>query len=65
MPIWVGNLSLAKARAIENQIYLVSSTYSDISRKGDGLRRLGIRKAPLLVKNSADWGKVLVTEVGP
>ena len=28
MPIWGGNLTLAKARAIENQIYLVSSTYS-------------------------------------
>jgi len=27
MPIWGGNLTLAKARAIENQIYLVSSTY--------------------------------------
>jgi predicted amidohydrolase len=28
LPIWGGNLDLAKARAIENQIYLVSSTYS-------------------------------------
>jgi len=27
MPIWGGNLTLAKARAIENQVYLVSSTY--------------------------------------
>ncbi|MBT3382663.1 MAG: carbon-nitrogen hydrolase family protein [Prolixibacteraceae bacterium] len=27
MPIWGGNLTLAKARSIENQIYLVSSTY--------------------------------------
>jgi predicted amidohydrolase len=27
MPIWGGNLTLAKARAIENQIYLVSSSY--------------------------------------
>ena len=27
MPIWGGELILAKARAIENQIYLVSSTY--------------------------------------
>ena len=27
MPIWGGNLTLAKARAIENQIYLVSATY--------------------------------------
>ena len=28
MPIWGGNLTLARARAIENQIYLVSSTYN-------------------------------------
>ena len=27
MPIWGGNMTLAKARAIENQIYLVSSSY--------------------------------------
>ena len=28
MPIWGGQLTLAKARALENQVYLVSSTYS-------------------------------------
>lgn len=28
LPIWGGHLTLAKARALENQIYLVSSTYS-------------------------------------
>ena len=28
MPIWGGNLTLSKARAIENQVYLVSSTYN-------------------------------------
>ena len=28
MPIWGGNINLARARAIENQVYLVSSTYS-------------------------------------
>lgn len=27
MPIWGGNVTLAQARAIENQVYLVSSTY--------------------------------------
>jgi predicted amidohydrolase len=31
MPIWGGNVTLAKARAIENQTYLVSSTYDMIS----------------------------------
>jgi len=27
MPIWGGNLDLAEAQAIENQVYLVSSSY--------------------------------------
>ena len=27
MPIWGGNTTLARARAIENQVYLVSSSY--------------------------------------
>lgn len=31
LPIWGGDLTLAKARAIENQVYLVSSTYDMIS----------------------------------
>ena len=31
MPIWGGNVNLAKARAIENQVYLVSSTYDMIT----------------------------------
>ena len=39
MPIWGGDLTLSKARAIENQIYLVSSTYDMktgvFDKKGD------------------------------
>ena len=31
LPIWGGNLNLTKARAIENQVYLVSSTYDMIT----------------------------------
>jgi predicted amidohydrolase len=31
LPIWGGNLTLTRARAIENQVYLVSSTYDMIS----------------------------------
>jgi predicted amidohydrolase len=27
LPIWGGNLTLTKARAIENQVYIVSSSY--------------------------------------
>ena len=31
LPIWGGDVTLAKARAIENQVYLVSSTYDMVS----------------------------------
>lgn len=31
LPIWGGNVTLAKARAIENQVYVVSSTYDMIT----------------------------------
>ncbi|MDP6722304.1 MAG: carbon-nitrogen hydrolase family protein, partial [Pirellulaceae bacterium] len=62
MPIWGGNPALAKARAIENQIYLVSSTYSDISRKAM-VSGVWDPEGALLVKNGAEWGEVFVTEV--
>ena len=42
MPIWGGNETLAKARAIENQVYLVASGYdfrtADLRPRG---RRVG------------------------
>ena len=31
LPIWGGDVRLARARAIENQVYLVSSTYDMIT----------------------------------
>ena len=31
-PVWGCNPDLARARAVENQVYVVSSTYEDISR---------------------------------
>lgn len=31
LPIWGGDIALAKARAIENQVYLVSSTYDMVT----------------------------------
>lgn len=62
MPIWGGNPVLAKARAIENQIYLISSTYSDVSRESM-VSGVWDPEGRLLVKNGAEWGKVLLTEV--
>jgi predicted amidohydrolase len=62
MPIWGGNPVLAQARAIENQIYLVSSTYTDLA---DGNMVSGVwnHEGKLLVQNGSEWGTVLVTEV--
>ena len=31
LPIWDGNATLIKARAIENQVFLATSTYGDAS----------------------------------
>ena len=52
MPIWGGDLTLAKARAIENQVYLVSSTYdmkSGIFNKRGELMVEGTEKNPLAI----------------
>jgi predicted amidohydrolase len=52
LPIWGGNLILAKARAIENQVYLVSSTYDMKSAifdlEGDILKE-ATRQNPVIV----------------
>ncbi len=62
MPIWGGNPVLAQARAIENQIYLISSTYTDIEN-GPMISGIWDQEGTLLVKNGAEWGKVLVADV--
>lgn len=61
LPIWGGNPTLAAARAIENQIYLVTSTYTSPDR--DWMRS-GVwnHKGELIVEGK-QWGQVLVTEV--
>lgn len=62
MPIWGGNPILAQARAIENQIYLVSSTYTPVDRES---MRSGVwgHRGEMLVQNGEQWGEVLVAEV--
>ena len=62
MPIWGGNPALARARAIENQIYLISSTYTGIERDGM-VSGVWDHEGNLLVKNDSEWGTVLVTEI--
>jgi len=55
LPIWGGDLTLAKARAIENQVYLVSSSYDMISAV------FGLEGN--VVKEAKEDGSVAVTEV--
>ena len=62
MPIWGGSPTLAKARAIENQIYLVSSTYTAAAPEGM-VSGVWDREGRLLVKSGARFGEVYVTEV--
>ena len=53
MPIWGGNLDLAEARAIENQIYLVSSSYdmkTGIFDREGNLIVEGTEKNPVAIK---------------
>jgi len=62
MPIWGGIPTLASARAIENQVYLVTSTYSN---PGPDAMTTGVwdHTGKRLVESSSEWGKVFVAEV--
>jgi len=60
MPIWGGNPTLARARAIENQVYLVTSTYTD--REGWMVTGIFDHRGDLLAK-AEEWGTVIVAEV--
>ena len=62
MPIWGGNPTLASARAIENQVYLVSSTYSG-PEHGAMMSGVWNHRGELIAKNNSEWGKVYVAEV--
>lgn len=62
MPIAGGNPTLAAARAIENQVYLISSTYTDASKNGM-VSGVWNQAGELLVQNDSTWGTVMVAEV--
>ena len=53
---------MASARAIENQIFLVSSTYTDVSRNAM-LSAVWDKEGQPIVQNDETWGKVLIAEV--
>ena len=60
MPIWGGNPKLAAARAIENQIHLVTSTYN--TRPDWMVTGVWGPTGDLLVE-ATEWGTVVVAEV--
>jgi predicted amidohydrolase len=60
-PVWGCNPSLASARACENHVYLVSSTYEDISRNWMLTAVYGHDGQPIV--RGEKWGTIIVTEV--
>jgi len=60
-PVWGCNPALAAARACENHVYLVSSTYEDVSRNWM-LTAVWDQDGQTLAK-AAKWGSVVVSEV--
>jgi predicted amidohydrolase len=60
-PVWGCNPDLAGARACENHVYLVSSTYEDISRNWMLTAVYGHDGKPLA--KAEKWGTVIVAEV--
>lgn len=60
-PVWGCNPVLASARACENQVYLVSSTYEDLSRNWMITAVFDHAGQPLA--KAETWGTVIVAEV--
>lgn len=60
-PVWGCNPALASARACENHVYVVSSTYEDISRNWMLTAIYGHDGQPLA--QAEKWGTIIVAEV--
>ncbi len=60
-PVWGCNPDLAGARACDNQVYVVSSTYEDISRNWMLTAIYGPDGKPMA--KAEKWGTVIVAEV--
>ncbi|HEY5914717.1 MAG TPA: carbon-nitrogen hydrolase family protein [Verrucomicrobiae bacterium] len=60
-PVWGCNPLLARARACENHVYLVSSTYEDISR--NWMISAVFDHSGEALAQARDWGTVAVAEV--
>jgi predicted amidohydrolase len=60
-PVWGCNPLLAQARAVENHVYLVSSTYEDISR--NWMLTAVYDHAGRAMAHAEKWGTVIMSEV--
>jgi predicted amidohydrolase len=60
-PVWGCNPQLALARACENHVYVVSSTYEDISR--NWMLTAVYDQSGKPIATASDWGSVIVAEV--
>ncbi len=60
-PVWGCNPLLARARAVENQVYVVSSTYTDI--KQDWMVSAVFDYTGKTIALAKNWGDVVVAEV--
>lgn len=60
-PVWGCNPLLARARACENHIYLISSTYEDVSR--NWIISAVFDHSGEAIAHAKDWGTVAVVEV--
>lgn len=60
-PVWGCNPALASARACENHVYLVSSTYEDVSRNWMLTAIYGHDGQPLA--QAEKWGTIIIAEV--
>ncbi len=60
-PVWGCNPALGRARAIENHVYVASSTYTDVS--SDWMISAVFDHAGQTIAQAKDWGSVAVAEV--